>query len=70
MCTTLNSSNLQEVNEEYTWSDLISEGLVEFIDTEEEETCMIAMFFNDLKVGSVGTLCLHSSHCLSCHDGA
>jgi DNA-directed RNA polymerase II subunit RPB2 len=32
-----------------TWSDLLVEGLVEYIDTEEEETAMIAMEPKDLK---------------------
>ncbi|KAJ3181120.1 DNA-dependent RNA polymerase II [Gaertneriomyces sp. JEL0708] len=31
------------------WNDLISEGMVEYLDTEEEETVMIAMDADDLK---------------------
>ena len=31
-----------------TWTDLLMEGLVEYVDTEEEETTMIAMEPNDL----------------------
>eukprot|EP00594_Rhizosolenia_setigera_P020339 CAMPEP_0178963112 /NCGR_PEP_ID=MMETSP0789-20121207/14811_1 /TAXON_ID=3005 /ORGANISM="Rhizosolenia setigera, Strain CCMP 1694" /LENGTH=1245 /DNA_ID=CAMNT_0020647481 /DNA_START=60 /DNA_END=3797 /DNA_ORIENTATION=- len=34
-----------------TWNDLLMEGLVEYIDTEEEETTMIAMEPNDLLSG-------------------
>mmetsp|Transcript_20120 Transcript_20120/g.36498 ORF Transcript_20120/g.36498 Transcript_20120/m.36498 type:complete len:1233 (-) Transcript_20120:626-4324(-) len=34
-----------------TWADLLMEGLVEYIDTEEEETTMIAMEPNDLYSG-------------------
>eukprot|EP01132_Coremiostelium_polycephalum_P011390 gene11390-13949_t len=35
-------------NEDYKWADLLTEGLVEYIDTEEEETVMIAMAPEDL----------------------
>eukprot|EP01126_Amoeba_proteus_P061734 TRINITY_DN8316_c0_g2_i2.p1 TRINITY_DN8316_c0_g2~~TRINITY_DN8316_c0_g2_i2.p1 ORF type:complete len:843 (-),score=171.90 TRINITY_DN8316_c0_g2_i2:283-2460(-) len=33
---------------EYGWKDLLEEGLIEYIDTEEEESIMIAMSFSDL----------------------
>lgn len=33
----------------FTWSDLVAGGYVEYIDCEEEETAMIAMFMNDVK---------------------
>eukprot|EP01119_Soliformovum_irregulare_P012511 TRINITY_DN3252_c0_g1_i1.p1 TRINITY_DN3252_c0_g1~~TRINITY_DN3252_c0_g1_i1.p1 ORF type:complete len:1194 (-),score=338.40 TRINITY_DN3252_c0_g1_i1:116-3223(-) len=33
---------------QFGWSDLIANGLVEYIDTEEEETVMIAMTLSDL----------------------
>ncbi len=39
----------------FNWDSLIREGLVEFIDTEEEDTCMIAMFVNDLKLVIFGS---------------
>jgi DNA-directed RNA polymerase II subunit RPB2 len=32
----------------YSWKDLIAEGVVEYVDTLEEETCMIAMNPEDL----------------------
>ena len=32
----------------YNWSALVTNGLIEMIDTEEEETCMIAMTIGDL----------------------
>jgi DNA-directed RNA polymerase II subunit RPB2 len=35
--------------ESYGWKDLVSNGLVEFVDTEEEQTVMIAMMLEDLK---------------------
>ncbi len=34
---------LDDDNSDYGWSSLLHDGLVEFIDTEEEETCMVAM---------------------------
>lgn len=33
----------------YGWSDLMQEGVVEMVDVEEEETCMVAMFVDDLR---------------------
>lgn len=38
-------------NETYGWKDLVSSGLIEFVDTEEEQTVMIAMMLEDLKRG-------------------
>jgi DNA-directed RNA polymerase II subunit RPB2 len=35
--------------ESYGWKDLVSNGLIEFVDTEEEQTVMIAMMLEDLK---------------------
>lgn len=35
-------------DEPFGWSDLIGNGLIEYIDTEEEETVMIAMTMDDL----------------------
>ena len=32
----------------HSWKDLIAEGVVEYVDTLEEETCMIAMYPEDL----------------------
>jgi nitroimidazol reductase NimA-like FMN-containing flavoprotein (pyridoxamine 5'-phosphate oxidase superfamily) len=33
---------------EYGWNDLVASGYVEYVDTEEEETTMIAMNIKDL----------------------
>ena len=41
-------AKLHDRNSGYRWSDLLLDGLVEFIDTEEEETCMVAMKPADL----------------------
>lgn len=43
----------------FTWTDLLMEGLVEYIDTEEEETTMIAMEPNDLAESYITTY----THC-------
>ena len=32
----------------YTWHDLVANGYIEYIDTEEEETTMIAMTVRDI----------------------
>uniref|UniRef100_A0A6U4H5W4 DNA-directed RNA polymerase subunit beta n=2 Tax=Vitrella brassicaformis TaxID=1169539 RepID=A0A6U4H5W4_9ALVE len=42
-------------------NDLIRQGLVEYIDTEEEETCMVAMFLDDLEYGQ--SYCSTYTHC-------
>lgn len=39
---------LQTNGDDYKWADLLTEGLVEYIDTEEEETVLIAMTPEDL----------------------
>jgi hypothetical protein len=35
--------------QDYAWDDLLLQGLVELIDCEEEETCLIAMTLSDLR---------------------
>ena len=44
----------------YSWKDLVAEGVVEYVDTLEEETCMIAMFPGDLEETSY---CSTHTHC-------
>ena len=44
---------------EWGWSRLVATGLVEYVDTEEEETTMIAMTLRDLKLSDT---CTHT-HC-------
>ena len=39
----------------YTWQDLVASGVVEYIDTLEEETAMIAMSPEDLRQVIIGT---------------
>lgn len=39
---------VKETNGEYTWTDLLSRQIVEYIDTYEEETTMIATYSKDL----------------------
>eukprot|EP00578_Thalassiosira_sp_NH16_P022706 CAMPEP_0181097394 /NCGR_PEP_ID=MMETSP1071-20121207/11545_1 /TAXON_ID=35127 /ORGANISM="Thalassiosira sp., Strain NH16" /LENGTH=1235 /DNA_ID=CAMNT_0023179871 /DNA_START=98 /DNA_END=3805 /DNA_ORIENTATION=- len=43
----------------FTWTDLLMEGLVEYVDTEEEETTMIAMEPKDLQESYITTY----THC-------
>lgn len=47
------------VGKNLTWADLLMEGLVEYIDTEEEETCMIAMEPKDLESDSYSSTYTH-----------
>jgi DNA-directed RNA polymerase II subunit RPB2 len=42
-------TNRQHGDEKYGWTNLMAEGLVEFIDTSEEESVMIAMSMEDLE---------------------
>ena len=46
---------------EYGWTQLIEDGLVEYIDSEEEETCMISMFVADLQ--NLKSYCHTYTHC-------
>ncbi|CRG94359.1 DNA-directed RNA polymerase II subunit RPB2, putative [Plasmodium gallinaceum] len=45
-------NNLAKYPETYNWDYLIQEGIIEYIDCEEEETTMISMFIDDLKTGT------------------
>lgn len=46
-------------NDEITWQELITNGFVELIDTEEEETCMIAMYPSEFVTRDIKTF----THC-------
>ncbi|GFE54525.1 DNA-directed RNA polymerase II RPB2 [Babesia ovis] len=48
-------------NNECNWDGLIESGVVEYVDCEEEEMCMISMFAEDLKNNS--TYCNTYTHC-------
>lgn len=55
-------------NPDSSWTDLIKKGLIEYIDAEEEETCMIAMTTDDLKKRSTyksytDGICNTFTHC-------
>ena len=41
---------LQDSDDRYSFSNLVDDGLVEYIDAEEEETCMVAMGPEDLRL--------------------
>jgi DNA-directed RNA polymerase II subunit RPB2 len=49
--------------EEYGWSDLYKDGLIELIDTEEEETSMIAMKPTDLGLPAEEAYSTTYTHC-------
>ena len=46
----------------YSWQDLVAGGVVEYIDTLEEEAVMIAMVPDDLQEGE-GCYCSTYTHC-------
>ncbi|KAF7636999.1 DNA-directed RNA polymerase subunit beta [Meloidogyne graminicola] len=48
------------VEQQYSWSDLVAGGIVELIDAMEEETIMVAMVPEDLKAGGY---CDSYTHC-------
>nr|BAJ78725.1 RNA polymerase II second largest subunit [Stichotrema asahinai] len=48
---------------DYGWQSLVSSGVVEYIDTLEEETIMIAMTPNDLRQNRDDTYCANFTHC-------
>jgi len=45
----------------YAWSNLVEDGLIEYVDCEEEESCMVGMFTDDLRVES--GYCNTYTHC-------
>jgi len=50
----------------YGWSDLVAAGVVEYVDTEEEETTMIAMTIDDLRAARASpatAYCTSYTHC-------
>lgn len=48
----------------HSWKDLIAEGVVEYVDTLEEETCMIAMNPDDLEpTSNEEVYCETYTHC-------
>eukprot|EP00922_Rhytidocystis_sp_ex-Travisia-forbesii_P064504 GHVS01095837.1.p1 GENE.GHVS01095837.1~~GHVS01095837.1.p1 ORF type:complete len:1128 (-),score=165.84 GHVS01095837.1:90-3473(-) len=52
---------LQNRPERYGWLSLVENGVIDMVDCEEEETCMIGMFFDDLKNSS--GYCNSYTHC-------
>mmetsp|Transcript_14538 Transcript_14538/g.43946 ORF Transcript_14538/g.43946 Transcript_14538/m.43946 type:complete len:1179 (+) Transcript_14538:450-3986(+) len=51
--------------DEYGWQDLVNNGMLEYIDTEEEETTMIAMQIADVAASKAGLTAAHYAytHC-------
>jgi DNA-directed RNA polymerase II subunit RPB2 len=47
----------------YGWNELMAEGCIEFIDCEEEETTMVALFVNDLQKEKSQRYCSTYTHC-------
>jgi len=61
-------ARLQDEENRLNWTDLLMNGIVEYVDTEEEETTMIAMEPKDLELGrskgrSEGTFISTYTHC-------
>lgn len=54
---------LNEPDTDFSWRYLIDNGLIEVIDTEEEETAMIAMYPNVLSLPPEETSCTTYTHC-------
>lgn len=52
---------MDDYKHECTWDDLVNTGIIEYIDCEEEETSMIAMFINDLRIDR--GYCSTYTHC-------
>lgn len=48
----INLQNREETG--FTWQSMIEAGYIEYVDVEEEETTMIAMFINDLRLARTG----------------
>ncbi|KAL4423802.1 hypothetical protein ABPG75_001103 [Micractinium tetrahymenae] len=48
----INLQNREETG--FTWQSLIESGYIEYVDVEEEETTMIAMFISDLRLARQG----------------
>ena len=65
----IKKSHIQELQapglsgEKLTWADLLTKGLVEYIDTEEEETTMIAMEPKDLDLEARESYSSTYTHC-------
>ncbi|CAD6188327.1 unnamed protein product [Caenorhabditis auriculariae] len=53
-------NRLKDTENKFSWSDLVAGGVVELIDAMEEETVMLAMMPDDLKVGGY---CDTYTHC-------
>lgn len=55
-----------EADQRYGWNNLVNSGFIEYIDTEEEETTMIAMTIRDLKAARLNPGSAYSdtyTHC-------
>uniref|UniRef100_A0A0G4I541 DNA-directed RNA polymerase subunit beta n=1 Tax=Chromera velia CCMP2878 TaxID=1169474 RepID=A0A0G4I541_9ALVE len=59
--TKRHSRQLQDEASGYGWENLLDEGLIELIDGEEEETCMIGMFVSE--VAENAHYCQTYTHC-------
>jgi DNA-directed RNA polymerase II subunit RPB2 len=62
--TTFTKDDAQRVAEgELTWNQIRTEGKIEYIDVEEEETCMVALFPRDLIEPNKLGLLIPYTHC-------
>nr|UXY87780.1 DNA-directed RNA polymerase II second largest subunit [Cryptomonas curvata] len=61
----LNKNHIQQIKEEkeYSFSKLIQNGLIELIDADEEEMCLIGMFISDIyKKTKIGIRTMNFTH--------
>jgi hypothetical protein len=62
----LDPATNEETDEVWGWSQLVSQGHVEYVDTEEEETTLIAMTMKDLALQRDAVRCCFETVAVFC----